>query len=63
VVETAKKVTGVDFPVRQEGRRPGDPPILVADAGRIRRELKWEPRYDNLETIISTAWEWERKRL
>jgi len=34
----------------------------VADAGRIRRELKWEPRYDSLETIISTAWEWEQKR-
>ena len=62
VVETAKKITGVDFPVRQESRRHGDPPILVADAGKIRRELKWEPRYDSLETIISTAWEWEQKR-
>jgi UDP-glucose 4-epimerase len=62
VVRAAKEVTGVEFPVRLEGRRPGDPPALVADAARIRRELKWEPRYDDLETIISSAWEWEKGR-
>jgi UDP-glucose 4-epimerase len=62
VVRTAKEVTGVDFPVKYEGRRPGDPPALIADARKIRRELKWEPRYDDLKTIISSAWEWEKKR-
>jgi len=63
VVEAAKKVTGVDFPVKYEARRPGDPPVLVADASKIRRELNWQPRFDDLEAIISSAWEWEKKRL
>jgi len=63
VVEAVKKVTGVDFPVKYEARRPGDPPVLVADAGKIRRELNWQPRFDDLEAIISSAWEWEKKRL
>jgi len=63
VVGAAKKVTGVDFPVKYEARRPGDPPVLVADASKIRRELNWQPRFDDLEAIISSAWEWEKKRL
>lgn len=63
VVLAAKEVTGVDFPVKYEGRRPGDPPILVADARKIRRELRWQPRYDDLEKIIYSAWKWEQNRL
>ncbi|WP_338819182.1 UDP-glucose 4-epimerase [Moorella thermoacetica] len=62
VIAAAKKVTGVDFPVRSEGRRPGDPPVLVADARKIRERLGWVPAYDNLEGIIYSAWQWERKR-
>ncbi|MDH5202903.1 MAG: UDP-glucose 4-epimerase GalE [Nitrospirota bacterium] len=61
VVEKAKNVTGVDFPVRQIGRRPGDPPVLIADASRIKKELDWKPKYDDLGYIIKTAWEWEKK--
>ncbi|MBM4141488.1 MAG: UDP-glucose 4-epimerase GalE [Nitrospira sp.] len=61
VVEKAKNVTGVDFPVRPVGRRPGDSPVLVADASRIKRELDWKPKYDDLGYIIKTAWEWEKK--
>lgn len=59
VVEAARKVTGIDFPVEETGRREGDPPSLVADSTRAKRELGWRPRYDNLEFIIKTAWEWE----
>lgn len=62
VIAAAKKVTGVDFPVRYEGRRPGDPPVLVADAKKIRERLGWVPAYDDLERIIYSAWQWERKR-
>ena len=61
VVEKVKNVTGVDFPVRPVGRRPGDPPALIADASRIKKELDWKPKYDDLEYIIKTAWEWEKK--
>ncbi|MFO7152117.1 MAG: UDP-glucose 4-epimerase GalE [Bacillota bacterium] len=62
VVEQAKKVTGVDFPVEYAPRRPGDPPELVADSKKIREKLGWEPKYDDLGFIIKTAWEWEKKR-
>jgi UDP-glucose 4-epimerase len=61
VVDRVKLVTGIDFPVRYAGRRPGDPPALIADASKIKRELGWVARYDNLEYIIKTAWEWETK--
>jgi UDP-glucose 4-epimerase len=62
VIETAHMVTGADFPVRVAARRPGDPPVLVAQADRIRRVLAWTPRYDNLRTIVADAWRWEQKR-
>ncbi len=61
VVETTKRVTGVDFTVVESPRREGDPPALVADPSKIRKVLGWKPRYDDLEFIIKTAWEWERK--
>jgi UDP-glucose 4-epimerase len=60
VVETAKKVTGVDFPVKERGRREGDPAVLVADSAKIRQTLGWKPEYEDLEYIIRTAWEWEK---
>ncbi|MEJ2697192.1 MAG: UDP-glucose 4-epimerase GalE [Candidatus Sulfobium sp.] len=61
VVETARRVTGIDFPVKETGRRAGDPPSLVADSSRLRKELGWKPAHDNLEYIIKTAWDWEKK--
>ncbi len=62
VIETAKKVTGIDFLVEEAERRPGDPPVLVADNTKIKKVLKWEPKYDDLEFIIKTAWNWELNR-
>jgi len=61
VIGMVKKVSGVDFPVAVEGRRPGDPAGLVADNGRIRSTLNWTPAFDNLETIVSHALAWEKK--
>ena len=61
VIDKVKKVTGVDFQVRETGRREGDPPVLTADSSRIKKELGWQPVYDDLEYIIKTAWEWEKK--
>lgn len=61
VVAAAKEVSGVDFPVVAAPRRSGDPPALVADATRIRRELGWLPAHDNLQEIVRSAWAWERK--
>lgn len=61
VVDRVKSVTGIDFPVRNVKRRAGDPPSLVADPSRIKKGLGWTPRHDDLEYIIKTAWEWEKK--
>ena len=61
VVNAAKKVTGIDFPVREVGRREGDPPALIANSDKIKKILNWQPKYNNLEFIIKTAWEWEKK--
>lgn len=62
VVETAKKITGTDFPVQEAPRRAGDPPVLVADSSKLKQKLNWSPQYDDLEYIIRTAWEWEKKQ-
>jgi UDP-glucose 4-epimerase len=58
VIDTAKKVTGVDFPVEEVGRRAGDPPSLIAGNEKITRTLGWKPKYDDLDYIIQTAWDW-----
>jgi UDP-glucose 4-epimerase len=49
--------------VKEEPRRAGDPPALVARADRIRAELGWRPRLDNLDTIVTTALKWEQHLL
>ena len=61
VIVTAQKVTGRSINVKDAPRRDGDPPVLVADATLAKKELGWEPKYSDLETIISHAWEWEKK--
>jgi UDP-glucose 4-epimerase len=62
VVDCARKVTGIAFAVEESGRRAGDPPALVADSRRIRELTGWQPRHDDLEFIIRTAWAWEKKQ-
>jgi UDP-glucose 4-epimerase len=59
VIETARSVTGVDIPVRETDRRPGDPPELVASSAKICAELGWEPHKD-LEAMIEDAWTWHQ---
>ncbi|APZ42295.1 UDP-glucose 4-epimerase GalE [Acidihalobacter ferrooxydans] len=59
VVQAAQRVTG-DFHVDEAPRRAGDPPVLVADSSRIRQVLGWQPRFDDLEQIITDAWRWEQ---
>ena len=61
VIGMVKKISGVDFTVVEAARRPGDPASLVAQAGHIREILGWQPRYDDLRTIVEDAWRWERK--
>jgi UDP-glucose 4-epimerase len=61
VVDTVKRVSGVDFPAALAPRRAGDPAAIVARADRIRAELGWRPKLDDLETIVRHALAWERK--
>jgi UDP-glucose 4-epimerase len=61
VVKAAKEVTGIDFPVEDAKKRPGDPPCLIANCSKIKKTLFWEPQYNNLSYIIKTAWDWEKK--
>ena len=62
VIDAARRVTAVDIPVETAARRPGDPPALVADSTALRRTLGWTPRHDDLDYIVRTAWEWEKKQ-
>lgn len=62
VVESAREVTGVEFPVEETDRREGDPPVIIADSTKIQKKLNWKFEYDNLNYIIKTAWEWEKKQ-
>lgn len=61
VINMAKKVTGVDFKVVVVGRRAGDAATLVSDNSKIKAILNWKPKYQDLETIIRTAYQWEEK--
>ncbi|MCF8568460.1 UDP-glucose 4-epimerase GalE [Alicyclobacillus tolerans] len=60
VIEMARKVTGVDIPAKYASRRVGDPAVLVASSQRARDVLGWQPKYADLATVISTAWNWHR---
>lgn len=59
VIEEARKVTKREITVVETDRRPGDPPVLVGSSKKAREILKWEPKFDDLSQIISTAWEWQ----
>lgn len=61
VVDTARRVTGIDFPVLETDRRAGDAPAVTADSTRLRSKTGWAPRHDDLEFIIRTSWDWEEK--
>jgi UDP-glucose 4-epimerase len=61
VIDATKKVTGADIQVVLSERRPGDPPVLVAEAGLARTELGWEPKYTDLAEIIENAYKWMKK--
>ncbi len=63
VLRSVERVSGERLRILEEPRRAGDPPALVARADRIRQELGWKPRFDDLDTIVRTALAWERRLL
>jgi len=61
VIDTVKKVSGVDFRVQNAPRRAGDPAMLISNCDKIKQKMNWTPKYDDLEFICKTAYEWEKK--
>lgn len=61
VIAAVERAAGAPLPVRTAGRRPGDPPELIASPARIARDLHWRPRYDDLDRIVESALAWERR--
>ncbi len=61
VLRMVERVAGQKLVIREEARRAGDPPTLIAKAERVRHELGWQPRYDDLELIVRSALDFERK--
>ena len=63
VVERVKAISGVNFPVIEVERRPGDPACVTADAEKIKQVLNWQPKYNNLDNIISSFLAWEQNKV
>ena len=61
VIDTCRRITGHEIPVVEKARRAGDPPRLIAASEKIKRELRWEPRYQRIDAIIESAWKWHQK--
>jgi len=61
VIAGIERVTGKTLPVKESPRRPGDPPTLISDPGRIKRELGWKPSHEELDGIIRSAFAWEKR--
>lgn len=60
VIQAVKKISGVDFPVREMPKRPGDSDKLIADPTKLMKEFGWKPKYSDLQTIVETAWKWHK---
>ena len=60
VIAAVKRISGVDIAVEKRARRPGDPSQLVADVGEVRQVLGWHAEHSDLDTIVGSAWEWQR---
>ena len=58
VIDTARRVTGKEIPVRMGARRPGDPAVLIASSDKIKSELGWRPQFQDLGLIVESAWKW-----
>jgi UDP-glucose-4-epimerase GalE len=62
VVAAVERVVGRAVPVTMGPRRPGDPGVLFASSARIKQDLGWTPRFEEIDTIVRTAWEWRAAR-
>ncbi|MFO0335530.1 MAG: UDP-glucose 4-epimerase GalE [Pseudomonadota bacterium] len=61
VLKAIERAAGKPLVIREEPRRAGDPPVLIAKVDRVRQMLGWQPKYDDLDAIVTHALAWERK--
>jgi UDP-glucose 4-epimerase len=61
IARAVQRVSGVDFPVVESGRRAGDPPALISDPARIRAAMNWTPAHDDIDAIARSAYAWESR--
>jgi UDP-glucose 4-epimerase len=61
VIDTAREVTGREIKTRIGPRRAGDPSVLIASSEKIKRELGWQPKFQDLRMIVQSAWDWLQK--
>lgn len=61
VIESCRRITGHEIPVVEKPRRAGDPPALIGASEKIKKELGWSPRYQNIDAIVQSAWAWHQK--
>jgi UDP-glucose 4-epimerase len=61
LINCVARVTGRKVPVTEGPRRPGDPAVLFASSEKIKRELGWKPRFEQLDVIVETAYRWREK--
>jgi UDP-glucose-4-epimerase GalE len=62
VVRAVARVSGTEVPVTTGPRREGDPGVLFASSDRIKRDLGWKPQFEDIDTIVRTAWQWRESR-
>lgn len=62
VIAAAEAVTGLNIPITECDRRPGDPPSLIGSAEKAREILGWQPKYPGIKEIVQHAWDWHQKR-
>ena len=60
VIDAIERVTGITVPAERQPRRPGDPPMIVADSSKLKAALGWQPQYASLDTIVDHAFRWEK---
>ena len=60
IIEVAREVTGCKIEETPAPRRSGDPAVLIASSEKIKKELEWNPKYNDIHTIINTAWKWHK---
>jgi UDP-glucose 4-epimerase len=61
VIDTCRRISGCAIPVVEKPRRPGDPPRLIAASEKIKRELGWKPKFEQIDKIIESSWNWYQK--